>query len=147
MGTENTQRLPEEGLTFESGFHEVMGHRVVHWERGHAELELEVLPKHLNRSGVIHGGVLSTLIDAVCGFAGVDPDDRRGVITLSLSVNFLGQVSDGRLRVVGKRRGGGNRIYFATGEVFDHAGELIAMGEGSFRLRSKPTLDGGASGS
>ncbi len=141
MATDNRQHLPEEGITFESGFHEVMGHRVVRWQRGHATLEMEVLPKHLNRSGVIHGGVLSTLIDAVCGFAGVDPDDRRGVITLSLSVNFLGQVDSGKLRVEGRRRGGGHRIYFATGEVYDQDDNLIAMGEGSFRLRSRPTLD------
>ncbi|MDN3517807.1 PaaI family thioesterase [Aquisalimonas lutea] len=123
------------------GFHELVGHRLARWEENLAELVLDVDARHLNRSGVLHGGVLSTLIDAVCGFAGCyspDPADRRGCITLSLTVSFTGQVSGGTIRAVGRRRAGGRRIFAATGEVFSADGELIAMGEGTFRLRSTP---------
>lgn len=140
------------GHETEGGFHGLIGHRLVHWEENLAELELDVDARHLNRSGVLHGGVLSTLIDAVCGFAGCyspDPAEQRGCITLSLTVSFTGQVTGGTIRAVGRRRAGGRRIYAATGEVFSADGELIAMGEGTFRLRSTPLAGGdeGAGGS
>lgn len=133
---------PEFGHETAEGFHGLLGHRLTQWEEDLAVLELAVEPKHLNRSGVLHGGVLSTLLDAVCGFAGCysdDPAQARGCITLSLTVSFTGQVSSGTIRAVGRRRAGGRRIYTATGEVFAEDGELIALGEGTFRLRSEPS--------
>lgn len=136
-----TKRLADIDADMASGFHGHIGHRLVQWEPALAVLELEIGRHHLNRGGVIHGGVLATLIDAVCGFAGCyseDPAERRGAITLSLTVSFTGQVSEGTVRAVGRRKAGGRRIYFATGEVFGPDGELIAMGEGSFRVRSGP---------
>ncbi|WP_290635642.1 PaaI family thioesterase [Aquisalimonas sp.] len=144
MADDNTQHTDHSGETAE-GFHGLMGHQLVEWEKDRAVLELDVQPKHLNRSGVLHGGVLSTLLDAVCGFAGCyadDPAEHRGAITLSLTVSFTGQVNSGRIRAVGRRRAGGRRIYAATGEVFSESGELIALGEGTFRLRSGGTPSG-----
>ncbi|WP_290648455.1 PaaI family thioesterase [Aquisalimonas sp.] len=132
-----------------AGFHGLIGHRLTQWEEDLAVLELEVAPKHLNRSGVLHGGVLSTLLDAVCGFAGCyvsDPAEQRGSITLSLTVSFTGQVSEGTIRAVGRRRAGGRRIYAATGEVFGPDGQLIALGEGTFRLRSQTMAAAGSEG-
>lgn len=141
MADENTQQTDYSGETAD-GFHGLLGHELVQWEKDLAVIELDVGPKHLNRSGVLHGGVLSTLLDAVGGFAGCyadDPAEQRGAITLSLTVSFTGQVSSGRIRAVGRRRAGGRRIYAATGEVFNESGELIALGEGTFRLRSGAT--------
>ena len=135
----------EHGHETAAGFHGLVGHRLTRWEQDFAELQLDVQPKHLNRGGVLHGGVLSTLIDAVCGFAGCytdDPNEKRGCITLSLTVSFTGQVNGGTIRAVGRRRAGGRRIYTATGEVHDERGELIALGEGTFRLRSRPAESG-----
>jgi hypothetical protein len=41
-----------------------------------------------------------------------------------------------RERAVGRRRGGGRKIFMVTCEVFDDQEKLIAMGEGTFRYRS-----------
>ncbi|SEO81103.1 PaaI family thioesterase [Aquisalimonas asiatica] len=148
MADDNTQHTDYSGETAE-GFHGLVGHELVQWEKDLAVIELEVQPKHLNRSGVLHGGVLSTMLDAVCGFAGCyveDPAEQRGAITLSLTVSFTGQVSSGRIRAVGRRRAGGRRIYAATGEVFSESGDLIALSEGTFRLRSGGTPSDGEGG-
>ena len=145
MANEN-ENIQDINGEMDNGFHGLIGHRLVKWEKDYAELELDVQPKHLNRGGVLHGGVLSTLIDAVGGFAGCytdDPAERRGCITLSLTVSFTGQVSSGRLRVQGRRRAGGRRIYAATAEVYNDADELVALGEGTFRLRSTLMSEGG----
>jgi len=42
-----------------SDFHELVGFRLIEWEAGYAVLELEIAPYHLNRSKVLHGGVLT----------------------------------------------------------------------------------------
>jgi len=122
-----------------SPFQILLGYELVAWRAGHAELLLEIRPGHLNRAGVVHGGVYTTLLDTVMGFAGTftpHAGRMRLAVTLQLSTCFAGQISEGVLRAVGWVVGGGRRIFFARGEVFDGAGRLLAFGEGTFRLRS-----------
>lgn len=122
-----------------SGFQDLLGYRLAEWEDGRAVLELEVLPKHGNRAGVLHGGVLATLIDTACGFAATwcpHPGRARRVVTLQLTTSFLGQARHGLVRAVGTRKASGSRIVFCAAEVFDEHGRLIATGEGTFRYRS-----------
>ena len=48
----------------------------------------------------------------------------------------MSQVSSGTFRAVGRRRGGGRKIFMVTSEVLDDQDKLIAIGEGTFRYRS-----------
>ena len=102
-------------------------------------LELELQPRHLNLGGVIHGGVLTSLLDIVLAQAGTYcpyPGRMRKAITLSLTTTFTGQCSGGTIRVTGRKRAGGTRIFNSTGEVHDDKGSLLAIAEGTFRIRS-----------
>lgn len=122
-----------------SGFQELMGFRLVEWRENEAVVELQVEPRHLNRAGVIHGGVLATLLDSVLGYAGCwcpYPGRFRSAVTLSLTTAFTGQVSAGRLRAVGRKGPGGTRIYVCTGEVADDKGLVLATAQGTFRYRT-----------
>ena len=53
-----------------SAFRDLVGYRLIEWGDGYAKLELTLDARHMNRSGVAHGGVLTTLMDAVGGYAG-----------------------------------------------------------------------------
>lgn len=122
-----------------SGFQDLLGYRLSQWSAGQAVLELDVEHKHTNRAGVLHGGVLATLIDTACGFSATYcpvPGRVRRVVTLSLTTNFTGQVRHGRLRAVAAMQAGGSRIVFCHADVFDDGGKLIATGGGTFRYRS-----------
>lgn len=122
-----------------AGFHAVLGYRPVEWSDGLAVLELDLQPHHLNLGGVVHGGVLCSLLDVVCAQAGTytpEPGKIRKAITLSLTTTFTGQASQGRILAIGKLRSRGTRIFNSSGEIFDSEGRLLAMGEGTFRLRS-----------
>lgn len=126
-------------VAVDSGFQELIGYRIVEWSEGLAIVELVVGPQHLNRSGVLHGGVLTTLIDTVCGYAGcycAVPGRVRRAVTLSLTTNFTGQVGGGLLTAIGRKQTGGQRIFYCSGEVFDADGALVAVGQGTFRYRS-----------
>lgn len=122
-----------------TGFHEVLGYRQVSWTEQEAVIELEIAPRHLNLAGVIHGGVLTSLLDIVLAEAGCHcpyPGRIRRAVTLTLTTTFTGQCSGGVIRATGVRRAGGRRIFNSTGEIRDAQGNLLAIGEGTFRLRS-----------
>lgn len=121
------------------GFHNLLGYRQVSWEENEAVIELALESRHLNLGGVIHGGVLTSLLDIVLAQAGTYcpyPGRMRKAITLSLTTTFTGQCSEGVIRVTGRKRAGGTRIFNSTGEVHDDKGNLLAIGEGTFRIRS-----------
>ncbi len=122
-----------------SGFQEMLGYHLTEWSEDRAVLTLAVDRRHCNRAGVVHGGVLATLIDTSCGFAATfcpHPGRVRRVVTLQLTTSFTGQARHGTLRAIGRKKGGGSRIVFCASEVFDESGTLIAMGEGTFRYRT-----------
>lgn len=121
------------------GFHSLLGYRQASWEESEAVIELELAAHHLNLGGVIHGGVLTSLLDIAMAEAGTYcpyPGRMRKAITLSLTTTFTGQCSAGTIRVTGRKRAGGTRIFNSTGEVHDDQGNLLAIAEGTFRIRS-----------
>ena len=121
-----------------SAFNQMLGIRLTEWAAGRAVLELDVAGEHLNRSGYVHGGVLMTLLDAACGYAGTWSEAGEGArlcVTLDLTTSFVAPAKAGRLTTVATVSGGGRKIFFARAEVRDEAGALLAMGQGSFRYR------------
>ncbi|MDM7482689.1 MAG: PaaI family thioesterase [Halomonas sp.] len=121
------------------GYHELLGMHVVEWQEGRAVVELTIEPKHLNRSGNVHGGVLASMLDSALSLAGLHcdvPGNIRRGMTLSLTTTFVGPARQGILRATGTLRGGGQKTYMTSGDIVDDQGRLVAMGEGSFRRRS-----------
>ncbi len=109
------------------------------WGEGHASVGLLLRPHHLNRSGVVHGGVLATLLDHAGGLSGLHcsvPGRKRYGMTLSLTTSYLRQSRAGKLTAVGRRVSGGSKIYFATSEVRTDTGDLLATASGVYRYRS-----------
>jgi uncharacterized protein (TIGR00369 family) len=119
-----------------SGFRHLVGYRVAEWSEGRAVMSLTPEPSHLNRGGVVHGGVIASLMDSAGGFCGCwcpIPGRVRRVVTVSLTVNFVAPVREGELRVVGLCRSGGRRTYFAQIDAYDGQGKLVATGQGVYR--------------
>jgi uncharacterized protein (TIGR00369 family) len=120
-----------------SGYSQLIGYRVTRWDTGYCEMELTVEPKHLNRLDVPHGGVLATLIDTAAGIAvafAQGPDKLLPAVTLSLSMQFLGQAKLGDvLTATGRRIGGGRTVAYGTTEITNQDGRAIARGDATFR--------------
>ena len=96
-------------------------------------LEAEIRPDLVNRRGVVHGGVLSALLDSALGgavVAGIDPVEWCA--TLQLSVQFISGGRRGPLRASGRMTRRGSRCAFAEGEVLDARGKLIARAQGTW---------------
>lgn len=132
--------LPDAALALmEAGYHKFLGYQHHVWREGYSEILLPIQPHHLNLSNILHGAVLTGLLDIVCAQSGTycpNPGHIRKAITLSLTTTFTGQCNSGTIRAMGTLRACGRRIYNASGEVRDEQGRLLAMGEGTFRLRT-----------
>lgn len=121
-------------------FQKHLGFRIVDWSQDYCRLELPFQTYLTNRYGILHGGIHATLLDTAMGFAGCftgDAQNKQLAMTLSLNVNYLGQMKGGTLVAEGFRTGGGARTFFARGEVGDELGNLVSTGTGVFRYRGK----------
>lgn len=122
-----------------SGFRQLLGYKLAEWKDGEAAITLTLGPRHLNRAGALHGGVISTLIDAAGGYAGTYcavPGHVRRCVTVSLTTQFVAQTKTGMLTARARVRGGGKRLFMTSTEVTDAAGVLLAIGEAVYRYRT-----------
>ena len=103
--------------------------------RGGAVATLRLRPHHLNRRGVAHGGVVSSLLDSALGAAVIRSIPKQWwCATISLSIQFLDGAGTGTLTATGAVTRRGARIAFAKGEAHDADGHLVATAQGSWYL-------------
>ncbi len=110
---------------------------------GYVRVSLAVGPEHTNPYGVMHGGVVTTLMDSSMGvlisvMRGEEVKDRPHA-TVEMNASFLGVarpgdeiVSEARIVRLGKR--------FAVGETEARRrsdGELVALGRFTFVIRDR----------
>ena len=116
-----------------------MGIKLVKWEEGLAEFEMPIQDWHMNRQGALQGGVVSTLVDAACGYSGLYSPEGSPLIhavTITLNVNFVSSATSGVLHATAKKIGGGRKIFFSEAQVHTESGILIASGQASFKYRA-----------
>jgi len=94
-----------------------------------------------NPIGVVHGGLVCTLLDTVAGCA-VHTTLPHGLAytSIELKVNYLRAVhaSSGPLTAVGTVVKPGRRVAFAEGEVLDAAGRTVATASSSLLVFPVP---------
>ncbi|MEQ9258757.1 MAG: PaaI family thioesterase [Roseovarius sp.] len=116
-----------------------LGMELTGWSDGFARVEAPMADYLMNRQGLPHGGIHATLLDSAMGYAGCytgDPAHKQMALTLSLTVNYVGQAQGTRLIATAKVTGGGRKTYFCEGALRDDKGTLIATATGVFRYRS-----------
>ncbi len=122
-----------------SPFHDLIGLGLVEWHEDFARAQLEIADHHLNRSGVVHGGVYMSMLDQIGGYSGLYcslAGNARFAVSLSITCSFLGQASSGVLTAIGSKVGGGRRVFYTRTEVRDEQGRTLALGQGVHRYRT-----------
>ncbi len=94
-----------------------------------AEIELDTGPCHLQAYGIVHGGVLATLIDTATFWAVYMriPEDA-GLVNIDLKLNYLKSAVNERLIAHGRAIRSGKSLSYAEARVTDEKGQLIAHG-------------------
>ena len=92
-------------------------------------IELTLREDHLQPFGIVHGGVLATLIDTATFWAAFLrlPDDA-GLVNVDLKLNYLKAVVRGHLRAEGECLRAGRQISYTVASVYNDDGELVAHG-------------------
>lgn len=119
-----------------SGFRTLVGYHAVVWKQDYAEIELEIGEQHSNSLGIVHGGVLMTIIDAAMGHAVTWTPVKgnvRACVTLSMTTSFLEAPRAGRLKAIARLVSNENRIAVCEGEIRDAGGKLLVVAQASFR--------------
>lgn len=102
---------------------------------------LDIGPQHLNRNGVLHGGIQSLLLDSACGVAGslsVDASGTAPFLSVSMITQYVAPAPGGRVTAVAKITGGGRKLMFMSGELHDDNGVLIATCSGVYKRILQP---------
>jgi uncharacterized protein (TIGR00369 family) len=110
-------------------------------DEGVVTFTLEPDESHFNPIGVVHGGVLVTLLDTVAGCA-VHSTLAAGwrYTSIDINVSYLRAVDlrSGLLTFTGRVVKSGRRVAFATAEATDAGGNLVATATSSL-LVMEPT--------
>ena len=120
----------------ETGTQSLIGYVLDVGDRAGAVCWLDLEDRHLNRQGILHGGLAATLLDSAMGATGsltVDATGRHPFTTLSLTVNYLAPGHPGRVTATGRVTGGGRATLFIEGALRHEDGALIATATGVFR--------------
>jgi uncharacterized protein (TIGR00369 family) len=111
-------------------------------EEGRVEFTCAVDESVYNPIGVVHGGLVCTLLDTVAGCA-VHTTLPAGVgyTSIELKVNYLRAVhaTSGPLTAIGRVVKPGRRVAFAEGEVLDAQGRTVATASSSLLVFPIPT--------
>ena len=110
-------------------------------EEGRVEFTCAVDESVYNPIGVVHGGLVCTMLDTVAGCA-VHSTLPQGVgyTSIELKVTYLRAVTrdSGRLTAVGTVVKPGRRVAFAEGQVLDAAGRVVATASSSLLVFPLP---------
>lgn len=116
-----------------------------------AVVAIELADCHLQPFGIVHGGVVATLIDTATFWAAFLrlPEDA-GLVNVDLKLNYLQPVTDGRLIARGICLRPGRSICYSEAKVFDKDEKLIAHGTSTLmvlegkglKLKNKKFVEG-----
>lgn len=99
------------------------------YEPGPGEVAAEiVVPEHFQGyPGIVHGGVVAAMLDEVAGRTFMGEGTPRFMVTAKLEVRYRRPVPVGqRLFLKGHAGEDKGRVAFASGEIFDENGSLLA---------------------
>lgn len=105
-------------------------------------IELTLREGHMQPFGIVHGGVLATLIDTATFWAAFMrlPEDA-GLVNVDLKLNYLKAVMLGHLRAEGRCLRAGKQISYTVASVYNDDGELVAHGTSTMMALPGKGLD------
>jgi uncharacterized protein (TIGR00369 family) len=118
-------------------FVELLGFELLRFERGEAEIAVQLRDDLTNSWGVAHGGVAMTLLDVVMAHAARSPGDdgiaeTSGVVTVEMKTSFL-RPGLGRLVGSGRRLHRTASMAFCEASLVDADQQLVAHATGTFK--------------
>jgi acyl-coenzyme A thioesterase 13 len=132
-------QLPEE--LPRSALMDLIGGVLDSWEEDRAVMSIKLEGRHMNPGGVLHGGVLTTLMDeatahAIVTLRGLDVMAEAPLATVDMNVSFLAAARPGdELECEARTLRVGRAVAFAEAEVRRRGrGDLVAKGRFTYAI-------------
>jgi uncharacterized protein (TIGR00369 family) len=104
-------------------------------EPGYAELHIPITSNLHQRRGVVHGGVLATLIDGAVGSAVRSTmSEEQASATVEMKINYVRPAKGDYLIAKAKLSHRGKTLAVGQAEIFDPDGNLVAMGTATYMI-------------
>lgn len=123
-----------------SSFDALLGTEWLEDEPEHARVRLAMRNELRQPVGLLHGGVMSSLVESVCSRATALAvlDEGMAAMGQSISVSFIRPVTEGHAEVHAKARHRGRTTWVWDAEVKDDAGRLCALAQMTIAIRPLP---------
>jgi uncharacterized protein (TIGR00369 family) len=107
----------------------------------HARVRVPMRDELRQPVGLLHGGVISTLVESVCSRATALAvlDGGRAAMGQSISVNFIRPITEGHAEVHAVARHRGRTTWVWEAEVKDANGRLCALAQMTMAVRPLST--------
>lgn len=131
MMSEKTEHKlqPNSRNCFVCGLENNYGLKLRFYETGPGEVTAEyTVPEHFQGyPGIVHGGIVTAMLDEVTGRAHISSEHTRFMFTAKLEIRFRKNVPVGKpLRVVGQVEKSKSRMASSTGKIYGPEGDLLA---------------------
>jgi 1,4-dihydroxy-2-naphthoyl-CoA hydrolase len=126
-----------------SHFDQLVGTEWLDDDPGHARVRVELRDELRQPVGLLHGGVLSTLVESICSRATALSvlNDGMAAMGQSISVSFIRPITEGGAEVKARARHRGRTTWVWDAEVVNDEGKLCALAQMTIAIRQLPKPD------
>lgn len=123
-----------------SHFDALLGTEWLDDDPGHARVRVPMRDELRQPVGLLHGGVMSSLVESVCSRATALAvlDDGMAAMGQSISVNFVRPITAGHAEVRAQARHRGRTTWVWDAEVLDAEERLCALAQMTIAVRPIP---------
>ena len=132
--------MSEDPRGLKSHFDALVGTEWLDDDPDHARVRVEMRDELRQPFGLLHGGVMSTLIESVCSRATALAVMGEGMMAMgqSINVSFIRPITEGSAEVRAKARHRGRTTWVWDAEVLNADGKLCALAQMTIAVRPRP---------
>jgi 1,4-dihydroxy-2-naphthoyl-CoA hydrolase len=125
--------------TTPSGFAEEIGVEWVNLDPDDAQARIAVEPRHLQPSGIVHGGVFASLAESLTSAATYVALREEGMVAMGQAndITFLRPIADGYINASAKPRHRGRTTWVWDVEISDDEGRACALARVTIAVRPR----------
>lgn len=133
--------MPDDPRGLRSHFDALLGTEWLDDDPDHARVRVSMRDELRQPVGLLHGGVMSTLVESVCSRATALAVLDEGMMAMgqSISVNFIRPVTEGHAEVRARARHRGRTTWVWDAEVLNAEEKLCALAQMTIAVRPMPT--------
>jgi 1,4-dihydroxy-2-naphthoyl-CoA hydrolase len=130
----------EEAQVKPAHFDELVGTEWLSDDPGDARVRLQIRDELRQPFGLMHGGVMSTLIESICSRATAGAVYEQGMAAMgqSIDVSFVRPVTEGGVEVRAQARHRGRTTWLWQAEVLNDEGKVCALAQMTIAVRRRP---------